>query len=219
MTEKNSDQNLSIKIPLQENYLAGFLHVPLNARGIVLFVHGSGSSHLSVRNQFVAHQLNQAGLATLLFDLLTQAEDKIDARTREFRFDISLLAARLNIATDWLALETATEGLSIGYFGASTGAAAALVTAANLSERISAIVSRGGRPDLAGPALPRVNSPTLLIVGGNDGDVIGMNKSALSELRCPKELIIIPGATHLFEEGNTLEQAADFAKDWFLKFF
>ncbi|HEX6732101.1 MAG TPA: hypothetical protein VF074_18935 [Pyrinomonadaceae bacterium] len=196
--------------------LNGELNVPANATGIVLFAHGSGSSRHSPRNQYVATVIRNAGVGTLLFDLLTRDEEVIDNYTREFRFDIKLLARRLVAANSWLAREK-TGGLRAGYFGASTGGGAALVAAAELEEKVGAVVSRGGRPDLAGPALSHVTAPTLLIVGGLDGPVIRMNEDAYSQLRCVKELKIIPGATHLFEEPGKLEEVASLAAKWFLK--
>ncbi len=194
--------------------LDGALSLPPNAPGVVLFAHGSGSSRHSPRNTHVAHLLNDAGIGTLLFDLLTASED----RTYETRFDIALLASRLLAATDWLQREYAAAGLSLGYFGASTGAAAALRAAAARGSRISAVVSRGGRPDLAGPdALVRVTAPTLLIVGGCDDVVLELNREAHSRLDCEKALLVVPGATHLFEEAGALDLVARAAIDWFLR--
>ena len=195
--------------------LHGDLSIPTGAQGVVLFAHGSGSSRHSPRNQFVARTIREAGVATLLFDLLTAEEEAVDARTAHLRFDIGLLAARLIDATNWLKGEL--DYLRVGYFGSSTGGGAALVAAAELREIVSAVVSRGGRPDLAGDALPLVTSPTLLIVGGFDYPVIEMNEEALAQLRCEKELKIVPGATHLFEEPGTLEQVAGLAAAWFQK--
>jgi putative phosphoribosyl transferase len=195
--------------------LEGSLTLPEGAQGIVLFAHGSGSSRHSPRNRYVAKVLSDAGLATLLIDLLTADEEAAERWTRHLRFDIGLLAGRLVGATDWLKQNSETNPLRIGYFGASTGAAAALVAAAARPEDISAIVSRGGRPDLAGSALERVQAPTLLIVGGHDLPVIDMNQEALDQLRVPKQLIIVPGATHLFEERGTLEEVARLASQWF----
>jgi dienelactone hydrolase len=195
--------------------LRGELNVPEGATGIVLFAHGSGSSRHSPRNQYVARVIREAGVGTLLFDLLTSQEEAIDNYTSEFRFDIDMLAKRLVEATKWLAGETETGHLSPGYFGASTGGGAALVAAAELGVKIGAVVSRGGRPDLAGAALGRVKAPTLLIVGGLDGPVIRMNEDALAELQCEKKLTIIPGATHLFEEPGTMEKVASLAAEWF----
>jgi putative phosphoribosyl transferase len=203
----------SVQIP--PSGVAGDLAVPINAQGVIVFAHGSGSSRLSSRNRFVAGVLQPAGLATLLLDLLTAEEEQIDLRTRQLRFDIDLLAKRLVEATEWLAEDDSVGGLPVGYFGASTGAAAALIAAAELPDSTRAVVSRGGRPDLAGAALPKVKAPTLLIVGGDDYEVIKLNRKALNELQCEKRLEIVPGATHLFEEPGTLEQVAEFARDWF----
>src|SRR6267378_1953722 len=193
--------------------LQGDLSIPAGAQGVVLFAHGSGSSRHSPRNQFVARTIRDAGVGTLLFDLLTAEEEAIDSRTGHLRFDIGLLARRLIDATYWLKGEF--DYLRIGYFGSSTGGGAALVAAAELGEVVAAVVSRGGRPDLAGEALPKVKAATLLIVGGLDYPVIEMNKAAFALLRCEKELKIIPGATHLFEEPGTLEEVARLAADWF----
>jgi putative phosphoribosyl transferase len=195
--------------------LEGNLSLPKGARGVVLFAHGSGSSRHSPRNRRVAGLLNEAKLATLLVDLLTPSEEAIDLQTAQLRFDIPLLAKRLVGATDWLARHPDTRALRFGYFGASTGAAAALVAAAERPQQIDAVVSRGGRPDLAGPALERVRAPTLLIVGGNDFPVIEMNQVALTRLRCEKRLVIVPGATHLFEEPGALLEVARLAREWF----
>ena len=197
--------------------LEGNLGVSADARGVVLFAHGSGSGRHSPRNRYVAQVLRKAGLATLLIDLLTVEEEEVDLRTRHLRFDIGLLAERLVGATEWLERNPDTRDLRVGYFGASTGAAAALVAATERPEPIGAIVSRGGRPDLAGPALPHVAAPTLLIVGGNDFPVIGMNQEALEQLRTEKKLEIVPGATHLFEEPGALEEVARLAADWFVR--
>lgn len=194
--------------------LDGTLTLPAGARGVVLFAHGSGSSRHSPRNVHVAHVLNDAGIGTLLFDLLTAAED----RTYETRFDIALLASRLLAATDWIEREPAAAGSPLGYFGASTGAAAALRAAAAVRRRVAAVVSRGGRPDLAGPeALVRVTAPTLLIVGGRDDVVLELNREAHSLLSCEKSLLVVPGATHLFEEPGALDQVARAATEWFLR--
>jgi pimeloyl-ACP methyl ester carboxylesterase len=206
-----------VKIKAGSSLLQGELKLPEKATGVVLFAHGSGSSRHSPRNQYVARVIREGGVGTLLFDLLTREEEAIDNYTREFRFDIDLLARRLVAATNWLAAENKTNKLRPGYFGASTGGGAALVAAAELRERVGAVVSRGGRPDLAGPALGHVTAPTLLIVGGLDGPVIRMNEDAYAQLRCAKELKIIPGATHLFEEPAKLEVVADLAAKWFLK--
>ena len=195
--------------------LEGLLGLPIDAKGIVLFAHGSGSGRLSPRNNFVAQALRENGLVTLLFDLLTVDE----ARERRNVFDIELLAQRLLMATAWVRHDAETRDLLVGYFGASTGAAAALVAETAHEGPIAAIVSRGGRPDLAGPALPAVSAPTLLIVGGDDVEVVALNRAALAELRCEKQLVIVAGATHLFEEPGTLEAVVGHARDWFLKHF
>ncbi len=191
--------------------LEGILAVPPASAGIILFAHGSGSGRFSPRNNFVARALREAGFATLLFDLLTGAE----AQDRDNVFDIPLLAERLLMATAWVSQDGATASLPVGYFGASTGAAAALVAAASGAWPIAAIVSRGGRPDLAGSALARVTAPTLLIVGGDDLTVLGLNRAALAELHCAKHLTVVPGATHLFEEPGALETVVDLAGNWF----
>lgn len=195
--------------------LEGNLVIPYSAIGIVLFAHGSGSSRYSPRNRHVAEVLQQAGLATLLLDLLTLEEEEIDLRTRHLRFDIGLLASRLVGATDWLLQNPDTQQLKIGYFGASTGAGAALVAAAKRGEVVKAIVSRGGRPDLAGSALPEVKAPTLLIVGGDDLPVIAINEDAMAQLHSIKRLEIVPGATHLFAEPGKLTAVANLAREWF----
>src|SRR5437660_11779611 len=196
--------------------LSGTLHLPTSAGALVLFAHGSGSSRHSPRNQFVARTLNDAGLATLLFDLLTPEEELVDTRTAELRFDIDLLAERLVHATTWVKQQQQqTRNLRIGYFGSSTGGGAALVAAAQLPDDVGAVVSRGGRPDLAGAALPKMQAPTLLIVGGQDDIVIELNEQARDQMRCEVKLEIIPGATHLFEELGALEQVAKLASDWF----
>ena len=205
-----------IQIPAGRAVLSGNLTIPENAAALVLFAHGSGSSRHSPRNQFVARTLNRSGLGTLLFDLLTPEEEAMDLYTREHRFNIGLLAERLVQATNWATQQEQTRDLRIGYFGSSTGGAAALVAAAQLSQGIGAVVSRGGRPDLAGDALPKVHAPTLLIVGGNDDIVIELNEMARDQMRCEAKLVIVPGATHLFEEQGALEQVAKFASDWFV---
>jgi putative phosphoribosyl transferase len=197
--------------------LDGDLALPRGARGVVLFAHGSGSSRHSSRNRYVAQELQRSALGTLLMDLLTSEEEAVDARTGHLRFDIGLLAERLGAATDWLRADPRTSRLAIGYFGASTGGGAALVAAADRPADVGAVVSRGGRPDLAGAALPRVQAPTLLIVGGRDEPVIAMNRDALARLRCEKRLEIVPGATHLFEEPGTLEEVARLATGWFAR--
>ena len=189
--------------------------MPEGATVLVLFVHGSGSSRHSPRNQFVARKLNDAGLATLLFDLLTQEEEATDMHTREHRFNIGLLAERLVHATRWAKQQEETRDLRIGYFGSSTGGAAALAAAAEIPQDVAAVVSRGGRPDLAGDALPKVQAPTLLIVGGNDDIVIELNEMARDQMRCEVKLEIVAGATHLFEEPGALEKVAKLASDWF----
>jgi putative phosphoribosyl transferase len=204
-----------VQIEVGREVLLGNLNIPENAATIVLFAHGSGSSRHSLRNQFVARTLNNAGLATLLFDLLTQEEEAIDMRTREHRFNIGLLAQRLVHATKWAKQQGQTRALRIGYFGSSTGGAAALVAAAELPQDVGAVVSRGGRPDLAGEELPKVQAPTLLIVGGNDDIVIELNEQARDQMRCEVKLEIVPGATHLFEEPGALEKVAKLASDWF----
>ena len=205
-----------VRIPAGRVTLDGNLTTIDGATAIVLFVHGSGSSRHSPRNQFVARTLNNAGLATLLFDLLTPEEDAIDARTAELRFNIELLGERLVHATKWAKQQEQTRNLRIGYFGSSTGGAAALVAAAELPQDAGAVVSRGGRPDLAGEALPKVQAPTLLIVGGRDDIVIELNEQARDRMRCEVKLQIVPGATHLFEEPGALERVAELASDWFL---
>jgi putative phosphoribosyl transferase len=195
--------------------LSGDLAIVSDPQGVVLFAHGAGSSRHSPRNQFVAAVLQEAGFATLLMDLLTEQEEASERFTAHLRFDIDLLARRLLAATEWISAEPSTRGLPLGYFGASTGAASALVAAAERSDRIAAVVSRGGRPDLAGPALARVRAPTLLIVGGNDPLVLDLNRQALQEIRAETSIEIVPGASHLFEEPGTLERVAELAADWF----
>ncbi len=201
--------------PVHALQLEGNLTLPEGAKGIVLFAHGSGSSRFSPRNRFVAHALQEAGLATLLIDLLNPQEEAVDVRTAELRFDIPFLAERLTEVIDWLGDDPDTRDLSVGLFGASTGGGAALMAAVERPERVRAVVSRGGRPDLAAPVLPRVKTPTLLIVGGDDLPVIAMNQTAFDQLKTEKRLWIVPGATHLFEEPGTLEQVAGLAADWF----
>jgi putative phosphoribosyl transferase len=212
MKKEGSDSY--VEIPINEITLEGNLVVPKNARGIVLFAHGSGSSRFSPRNRFVAEQLQATGLATLLMDLLTQEEEKIDTRTREFRFDIKLLSERLIGATRWLQREIATQELSIGYFGSSTGAAA-VIAAAKHPESVGAVVSRGGRTDLAENYLPKVEAPTLLIVGGNDAVVLYINRESMRQLNAEKKLEIVSAASHLFEEPGKLEEVARLAAGWF----
>jgi putative phosphoribosyl transferase len=205
-----------VHVTLDSVALEGALAIPDGATGIVLFAHGSGSSRHSPRNLYVAGALGQGGLATLLIDLLTAEEEREDDRTARLRFDINLLARRVVAATDWLLGNPAARHLRIGYFGASTGAAAALVAAAERPDEICAVVSRGGRPDLAIPVLGRVKAPTLLIVGDRDVPVIEMNHQAFTHLRAEKRLDIVPGATHLFEESGALEQVAHLALEWLL---
>ena len=209
---------VAIAIEAGKVMLDGILELPEAACSVVLFAHGSGSSRHSPRNQYVAQVLRSAGIGTLLFDLLTGEEERKDEATAELRFDIPFLANRLKDATRWLMLRPDMKGMPLGYFGASTGAAATLVAAAELPCAVEAIVSRGGRPDLAGKALPVVAAPTLLIVGGDDEPVIAMNRDALAELRCEKKLVIVPGATHLFEEPGALEEVARLAAEWFTQY-
>ena len=218
-----SSNEQPVQIPVGSALLSGDLRIQDGARGIVLFAHGSGSGRRSSRNRYVARVLQEAGLGTLLFDLLTEDEDVIDEQTRRLRFDIALLAGRLAGATDWLLSRfDASDGddiPSVGYFGASTGAAAALVAAAKRADAVKAVVSRGGRPDLAGEYLDRVRAPTLLLVGGDDEPVVGLNQEAYDRLKLlkddEKKLTIVPGATHLFEEQGKLEQVAQLASRWF----
>ena len=207
--------SLEVQIPIGEVTLEGTLQIPEAAQGLVVFAHGSGSSRHSRRNQYVARFLQEGRLATLLFDLLTAEEEQIDLRTRHLRFNIELLASRMTGATNWLVQQPETQLLPRGYFGARTGAAAALVAAAALPDVVRAVVSRRGRPDLALDALPDVKAATLLIVGGNDTPVIAMNQVAFERLRTVKKMVIIPGATHLFEEPGALEEVARLARDWF----
>lgn len=207
-----------LDIKFDDITLKGNLMVPDDAETLVMFAHGSGSSRFSPRNNQVAQFLNAHGLGTLLFDLLTAEEDVIDQQTRELRFNIPLLAERLIGATDWVASQDSIKHLKIGYFGSSTGAAAALIAAGKRPKDVCAVVSRGGRPDLAGDALPEVDAPTLLIVGELDTDVIALNKEAQKRMSCLSELTIVPGATHLFEEEGTLEQVMQLASEWFIKY-
>lgn len=207
-----------VRVATGDARLYGDLTLPPRFNGLVLFAHGSGSGRHSARNRRVAQHLQQAGLATLLFDLLTTEEEQVDLHTRQHRFDIPLLTRRMQDATAWAHAQPELQHSAIGYFGASTGSAAALIAAARLGERIGAVVSRGGRPDLAGPvALAAVTAPTLLIVGGDDHGVIELNEEAFGLLRCPKQLAIVPGATHLFEEPGTLDQVATLAASWFTR--
>ena len=214
MALKTQELTREIEIPAGRRRLSGILHVPRGATGVVAFAHGSGSGRLSPRNQFVARVLQEAGLATLLLDLLEEEE----AEDRDKVFDIPLLAERLHSAADWLHHDPSTLSLPLGYFGASTGAGAALVAAARSPTAVRAVVSRGGRPDLAIDYLVAVRAPTLLIVGGYDGVVIELNEQTLLRLRCPKQLVVVPGATHLFEEPGTLEEVARLAQEWFVRY-
>lgn len=214
---KTTTENQYVRIFSDGVQLEGMLSIPEEAKGLVVFVHGSGSSRHSPRNQYVAQTLQEGGLATLLFDLLTGPEEEIDLQTRHLRFDIDLLARRTAGVLQWLDTQPYEDLSSIGLFGSSTGAAAALIAAAELPAKVDAVVSRGGRPDLAGPALPKVQAPTLLIVGGNDEAVIHLNNEALAQMQpgADKKLVIVPEASHLFEEPGTLEYAARLATGWF----
>ncbi|BBL65608.1 dienelactone hydrolase family protein [Methanosarcina mazei] len=215
----NYKRDIEVRIPVDSINLEGNLNIPERARGIVIFVHGSGSSRHSPRNQYVADELRRAGLGTLLFDLLTIEEERIDMMTRHLRFDIELLSKRLIDVTGWVLNRPETRDLNIGYFGASTGAAAALIAAKEYATAVKAVVSRGGRPDLAESALIHVKAPTLLIVGGKDTQVIDLNKWALERIvALDKELKIVPGATHLFEEPGALEEVARLAGKWFTRY-
>ncbi|KKG81030.1 DeoR faimly transcriptional regulator [Methanosarcina mazei] len=215
----NYKRDIEVRIPVDSINLEGNLNIPERARGIVIFVHGSGSSRHSPRNQYVADELRRAGLGTLLFDLLTIEEERIDMMTRHLRFDIELLSKRLIDVTGWVLNRPETRDLNIGYFGASTGAAAALIAAKEYATAVKAVVSRGGRPDLAESALIHVKAPTLLIVGGKDIQVIDLNKWALERIvALDKELKIVPGATHLFEEPGALEEVARLAGKWFTRY-
>ena len=204
----------TVEVPTSQASLVGDLVVPPSARGVVLFAHGSGSSRHSPRHKQVAAALQRAGYGTLLMDLLTEAEEQVDARSRELRFDIGLLAGRLTEAADWLGRAEGTAGLPLATFGASTGAAAALITAADRPDRVGAVVSRGGRPDLAGDALGQVRAPTLLVVGGADSQVLQLNRDAAARLTAEHEIAVVPGATHLFAEPGALEQVIDRTVDW-----
>jgi putative phosphoribosyl transferase len=206
-----------VRIPAGDQELAGRLTIPSGARGLVLFAHGSGSGRRSPRNQYVAGELQSSGLATLLFDLLSEEESALEERTERLRFDVDALANRLVDVTDWAHAGVQTGGLDVGYFGASTGAAAALIAATARPLIVSAVVSRGGRPDLAGTALSRVRAPTLLLVGGADRHVLNLNREALFHLTCDKQLVVVPGATHLFPEPGALEQVAGAAARWFVR--
>jgi putative phosphoribosyl transferase len=207
-----------VRIPIRNTVLHGDLCLPENAFGVVIFVHGSGSSRFSPRNRFVANELNQRGLATLLLDLLTEEEHRIDEESMEYRFDIPLLADRTTLAISWIHGQHGRSRLPIGLFGASTGAAAALIAAAEMKQQVAAVVSRGGRPDLAEEALPKVDAPTLLIVGGEDETVLALNRRAMAQMNCVKKLQIVPGATHLFEEPGALEQVVTVASEWFIQY-
>jgi dienelactone hydrolase len=208
-----------IQIPIGEGaFISASADLPSQPRGLVLFAHGSGSSRMSPRNRYVAQVLRDARFGTFLMDLLTEREDVLDQRTAEFRFDIDLLAERLGMATRWVRRQAGLESVPLGYFGASTGAAAALVAAARLPEIVAAVVSRGGRPDLAGAHLKAVRAPTLLIVGGADTQVIELNRLAMESLQSEHELVIVPNATHLFEEPGALEEVARLARDWFVQY-
>jgi putative phosphoribosyl transferase len=211
------EERNAVKIHSDNATVNGNLEVPAGAGAIVLFAHGSGSSRFSPRNTYVAEVMNKQGIATLLIDLLTADEEAVDEYTGQFRFDVNLLAGRLVDSTRWLKTNPATAKLTVGYFGASTGAAAALIAAAQLPREIKAVVSRGGRPDLAGKSLGEVKAPTLLIVGGDDVEVLELNRQALKLVSAEKRLEIVPGATHLFEEPGKLQQAAELAIAWFLK--
>ncbi|HMK94030.1 MAG TPA: dienelactone hydrolase family protein [Candidatus Limnocylindrales bacterium] len=214
MTHKES----ALKIPVGKVIVEGDLTVPSDAVGIVLFAHGSGSSRFSPRNRYVAREFNKSKIGTLLFDLLTREEEEQDMFTAEYRFNIELLAERLVGATEWLKKNQQTKNYSFGYFGASTGAAAALIGAAKLPKDISAVVSRGGRPDLAAGYLSQVKAPTLLLVGGLDAEVIKLNRQAMAQITAEKKLVIIPGASHLFEEPGKLEEVAKASEEWFLSY-
>lgn len=209
---------LEIKIPVNDVSVEGNLIMPSGAKGLVVFAHGSGSSRFSPRNEYVAREFNRASMGTLLFDLLTLKEERQDMLTGEYRFNIDLLADRLVGVTEWLKKDATSKGLTIGYYGASTGAAAALIAAARLPKDVSAVVSRGGRPDLAGQYLPDVKAPTLLLVGGWDEEVIELNKKAQSKMKNENKLVIVPGATHLFEEAGKLEEVAKLSTEWFTRY-
>ena len=211
-------RDVSVKIPVGKVVLEGILNLTGDSKSIVLFAHGSGSGRFSPRNQYVAKEFNKVGIGTLLFDLLTITEEEEDELTAEYRFNIPLLAQRLVGVTEWLKKEEATKGLVVGYFGASTGAAAALIGAAKLPDVVAAVVSRGGRPDLAADYLEEVRAPTLLLVGGLDDEVIELNRLAMARMRSEKKLVIVPGATHLFEEPGKLVEVARISADWFLRY-
>lgn len=204
-----------LSIPVDDSLVFGNLNLVENEKGLVIFAHGSGSSRFSKRNNFVADKLHEAQFSTLLFDLLTQQEEEVDQVTREFRFNILLLAERLVQVTNWVEADKISENVPVGYFGASTGAAAALIASARMGHRVNAVVSRGGRPDLAGEYLKKVVAPTLLVVGERDTEVITLNKQAYEALLCEKKMVLVPDATHLFEEPDTLLEATKYAIDWF----
>jgi putative phosphoribosyl transferase len=216
MTSMDLEQTL--RIPVGSVEVEGNIFLPQETICLIIFVHGSGSSRFSPRNQYVAKEFNKSGIGTLLFDLLTLGEEEEDELTGQYRFNISLLAQRLVSVTDWLQKDPQTARLKLGYFGASTGAAAALIAAAKLQRYVSAVVSRGGRPDLAGQYLADVKAPTLLIVGGDDEEVIELNRQAQAQMTNENKMVIIPGATHLFEESGKLEEVARFATDWFSRY-
>lgn len=209
---------MELKIPVGNVEVEGTLYLPSDVRGVVVFVHGSGSSRFSPRNQYVAKTFNRAALGTLLFDLLTSEEEEEDELTAHYRFNIDMLSERLLGVTEWLRTDASTRNLKLGYFGASTGAAAALIAAAKLPDAVAAVVSRGGRPDLAGKYLPQVKAPTLLLVGGWDEQVIELNRQAQSQMHNQNKLVIIPEATHLFEEPGKLDEVAQHSTEWFLQF-
>jgi dienelactone hydrolase len=218
MTKAVIGEKTTVKISAGKATINGDLAIPQGTKGIVVFAHGSGSSRFSPRNTRVAREINEAGMATLLIDLLTSEEEEVDIRTGQFRFDIDLLSQRLIHATRWLKENASTKNLAVGYFGSSTGAAAALIAAAELPAHVKVVVSRGGRPDLADEHLARVKAPTLLIVGGNDLVVLDLNREAMKALPSEKKLEIVPGATHLFEEPGKLEAVAKLAIGWFQKY-
>ena len=213
-----SISELELRIPVGGVEVKGNLFLPEDSLGLVIFAHGSGSSRFSPRNQYVAKEFNKAGLGTLLFDLLTEEEEEVDIATAEYRFNIPLLAERLIGVTEWLRVDSLTRNVKIGYFGASTGAAAALIAAAKLPGEVSAVVSRGGRGDLAGEYLSRVKAPTLLLVGGRDEDVIELNRQAQAQMHSQTKLVVVEGATHLFEESGKLEEVARLSIEWFQKY-
>jgi putative phosphoribosyl transferase len=215
---KDNVKEETVKISSGDVAILGNLSIPQNATGIVVFAHGSGSSRLSPRNIKVARRINEVGMATLLIDLLTEEEEAADMYSGEYRFNIDMLAQRLADATEWITNNPTTKKLMVGYFGASTGAAAALIASTKLTEFVKAVVSRGGRPDLAGAYLPSVKAPTLLIVGGDDTQVIELNKEAKRHITAPTKIAIVPGATHLFEEPGKLDQVAKLAIDWFSQY-